>query len=917
MAAWHALPTAEILQRIESASGGLAPDEAARRLARYGRNEFARQDGPGLWALVGRQFKSLLVWLLLVAAGVSGALGEWVDCSVIAAILVLNACIGAFQEYSAERSLAALRRLSAPHAKVRRGDAVTIVPAAEVVLGDVLVLEAGDLIAADARLIESASLSCVEKSLTGESEPAEKRTDAVALENAPLAERFNMVYMGTAVATGTGTAVVVATGMQTEVGAIASLIQTTDPSKETPLQARLRRVGALLVYSSLAIVAAMFVVGLLRGESLPELLLTSVSVAVAAVPEGLPAIVTVALALGVRRMARRRALIRHLSAVETLGCTSVICTDKTGTLTVGQMTVRALWTRGATFDVSGEGYGPSGTVTLAGSALDAHGRERVASLTEILLGCNNASVARSDGGEWDAVGDPTEAALLVAASKTWVEGANREALDAAHPRIAAIPFDSERKRACVIRRWGGDNAARALINGSPEGVMALCSHILDVDGGVRPILEADREEILASNAEWASRALRVLGCARRDLPAATVSDPTFRPTPAAVERDLTFVGLVGMQDPPRPEAREAILRCKDAGIRVVMITGDQPRTARAIARDLGLVSTGGAEAVIAGGSLERMSDEELRARVTGTAVYARVTAADKLRIIRAWRATGAVVAMTGDGVNDAPALHGADVGVAMGRSGTEVAKQASDIVITDDNFASIVAAVEEGRGVYDNIRKAMQYLLGGNAAELLFIGACLFAGLPAPLLPVQILWINLVTDGLPALFLAADPVAKDVMRRRPRARSAGIMDRPFLFTTALTALLTAGLALGVYLHGLRNYDEQTARTHAFAAIVFAELLRSFGCRSATLPIWKVSMRSNLLLLIVVTLSFLIQIWSHHNQTLAGLLKTSTVDWSACMLLTLLAFIPLVALETVKFARIWFVTDAPAEPRQRR
>ena len=915
MPAWHALSAAEALHRLESAPGGLAPEEALQRSARYGPNEFAQQDGPSLWALVARQFKSLLVWLLLVAAGVSGVLGEWVDCAVIATILILNAGIGAFQEYSAERSLAALRKLSAPLAKVRRGGAVAIVPATDVVPGDVLVLEAGDLVAADARLIEAASISCVEKTLTGESEPAEKRADALAGESAALADRSNMVYMGTAVATGNGTAVVVATGMRSEVGGIASLIQSADQVEETPLQARLRRAGGLLVYAALAIVAAMFIVGWLRGEPLLGLFLTAVSLAVAAVPEGLPAIVTIAMALGVRRMARRRALIRRLPAVETLGCTSVICTDKTGTLTVGQMTVRVLWTRGAAFEVSGEGYGPVGEVTQAGSALDKAGRARVKALAQNLAGCNNANIVRREGGEWDVAGDPTEAALLVAAVKAGVEGASREALDVMHPRLSEIPFDSERKRVCVIRSWGADGCARILVNGSPEGVLALCTRWLDASGEERLMTDAVREEISLRNSEWAGRALRVLACARRDLLA--YGSTGSRPTAAALEQDLVFVGLAGMVDPPRAEARTAIHRCQSAGIRVVMITGDQPRTAQAIARDLGLLAAAGAESaegVIAGAELARMSDAELRARVAETAVFARVTAADKLRIVRAWRDTGAVVAMTGDGVNDAPALRGADVGVAMGRAGTEVAKQASDIVITDDNFASIVAAVEEGRGVYDNIRKTMQYLLAGNAAELLLIGVCLIAGLPAPLLPAQILWINLVTDGLPALLLAADPVAKDVMRRRPRARSEGIMDRTFLLTMGLTALLTAALAFGVYLYGLRHYDERTARTYAFAALVFAELLRSFGCRSATLPVWTIGVRSNLLLVAVVALSFLIQIGSHHSAFLAGLMKTSTLDWTACLTLTLLAFIPLLALEAVKVVHVR-IASRPAFERK--
>lgn len=898
-ACWHTLPMAEVLTRLDTPDTrqGLASEQAASRLAAVGPNELAAAEGRSIAGIFGSQFTSLIIWLLIAAAIVSAFLAEWVDAVVIGAIVILNAVIGAFQEYSAEQAITALRKMTAPQAKVVRDGKTVVVSASVVVPGDVLALESGDLVAADARVVEAAQLSCVEKSLTGESELSPKTADLPLPEQTPLAERLNMVYMGTAVATGTARAVVVATGMRTEMGQIASLVAAAGAGEQTPLQARLARVGRMLVFVSLGIVLALFVVGLSRGEAVIGLFLTAVSLAVAAVPEGLPAVVTVALALGVRRMARRRALIRRLPAVETLGSTSVICTDKTGTLTVGQMTARVLVVPGVDelqcFDVDGEGYHPSGDVSIESREPNETERSQLLRLARNLVGANNAEISQQHG-HHEAVGDPTEAAMLVAGVKI---GLTRDDLDAEACRVAEIPFDSDRKRSSVLRR--GNGSVEVLVNGSPETVLDLCNRFV-TPGGERPITDADRKAILSRNDEMASRSLRVLACAARVLEGTEADDLVVLPTPERVECDLTFVGLVGIIDPPREEARDAVSRCREARVRVVMITGDQPRTAMAIARDLNIAND--SDAAVSGAELEAMDDASLIRRVESIAVYARVAAADKLRIVRAWQANGAVVAMTGDGVNDAPALKGADVGVAMGRGGTEVAKQASDMVVTDDNFASIVAAVEEGRGVYDNIRKTMQYLLGCNAAELLFIATCLASGYPMPLLPVQILWINLVTDGLPALFLAAEPVEGEVMRRRPRQRDASIMDRAFLTTMSLTALLTGGVAMSVYVYNLRAHDEITARTHAFAVLVFAELLRSFSCRSETVPIWRMNWRTNLLLAVVVSASFVLQIWSHHSPTLASIMKTTTLTWTECLSGVVIACVPVAVLEFVKVIR---------------
>jgi len=909
---WHAIGVAEVLTGIGSTPEGLDPEEAVRRRAEWGLNELRQAEQPGFFRVVLGQFQSFIVWLLLGAAAVSGLLGEWIDFVAIATIVVLNAFIGAWQEYSAERSIAALKRLTAPQAKVRRGGQVLVVASTEIVPGDVLMLESGDLVAADARLIEATLLTCIEKSLTGESEPAAKSATDVVEATAALGDRSTMLYLGTAVATGTARAVVVATGMHSEVGQIASLIDAAGVGGETPLQARLRRVGRVLVFASLAIVAGLFVLGLLRGEPVMGLFLVAVSLAVAAVPEGLPAIVTVALAVGVRRMAKRKALIRRLPAVETLGSTNVICTDKTGTLTVGQMTLRAAHVAGGQYEFRGEGYSPEGDIVQGGQPVPA-AAPRLLLLARNLVGCTNAEVIVRDGAR-EAAGDPTEAAMVVAASKI---GLDRATIDQQAPKVGEVPFDSDRKRASVVRR-SPEGAVEVLVNGSPESILALCTHRL-AEGGSVTMSDVDRAAALADNTALAAKALRVLACARRELTGTAAGAITKGAlTAETLERELTFVGLVGMHDPPRAEAKAAVGRCRAAGIRVVMITGDQPKTAEAIARELGLADE--ASGVMSGAELQQLSDEALASRVADTAVFARVTAADKLRIVRAWQAKGAVVAMTGDGVNDAPALRGADVGVAMGRTGTEVAKQAADMVVMDDNFASLVAAVEEGRGVYDNIRKTLLFLLGGNTAEVLLMTVCLVAGLPSPLLPIQILWINLVTDGLPALFLAADPVAPDVMQRRPRPRNANIIDRGFLVTMIFTAVLTAGVAMAVYLYGLSFADERTARTHAFAALVFAELLRSFGCRSETVPIWRMAWRSNRMLALVVAVSCLLQIWSHHNETLANLMGTSVIGWAECATIFLLACIPIGVLEFTKWLRNRHPSDqeiadlGPAAPR---
>ena len=887
--AWHNRSAEEVLAHLGSSATGLLAAEAAQRLAANGPNELKEGKRISLLQIFLGQFKSLIIWILIAAGIISGVLGEVVDTIAILAIVVLNAIIGFYQEFNAEKSIAALTKMTAPQAKVRRDGQVTSIPASGIVAGDILVLEAGDLVAADARLLTAASLKCIESALTGESEAVTKEPATLKPGDVPLGDRVNMVFMGTSVAAGTGQAVVVATAMKTELGRIAGLIEEAGADQGTPLQQKLDAFGRILVWTALGIVALLFGLGWLRGTKLFELFMTSISLAVAAVPEGLPAVVTVALSMGVLRMARRRALVRKLAAVETLGSTNVICTDKTGTLTVGQMTARALYVAGQSYEVTGEGYGPEGEVRFEGKKAEVPYTAPLLELATVLLGCNNAHLVQENE-TWKTVGDPTEGALLAAGLKA---GGKQERIEKELPKHHEIPFDSDRKRSAVIRKMP-DGKLRAFINGAPDVLLERCTDLY-TSTGVRPVTEEDRQNIVAQNAAMAQQALRVLGSAYRDLDNASPADLTAD----AVEHNLVFVGLSGMYDPPRQEAKEAVEKCRAAGIRVVMITGDHPHTAVAIAHELGIAS---AAAAVTGADLDKMSDEELRRRSPEIAIYARVTAEHKLRIVRALKANEAVVAMTGDGVNDAPAIKGADIGIAMGESGTEVTKQVADMIITDDNFATIVAAVEEGRGIYDNIRKTLQYLLAGNTGELLLMTICVVIGLPTPLLPIHLLWINLVTDGLPALCLATDPIDPGVMKRRPRHRLESITDRSFLRTMFFTGFLTAGVAFAVYFYVLQSETTEIARGHAFAVLVFGELLRSFGVRSETKPVWRISLFTNVNLLFVVAISVGFQVWSYHNATLGRFLKTPFMPLADSLLLLAVGATPLLILEMVKIVR---------------
>jgi Ca2+-transporting ATPase len=858
---------------------GLSSEEARRRLRRDGRNELRKSRSISAPAIFLRQFASLVIWVLIGAAAVSIYLGEKAEGIAIISIVVLNAVIGFFQEFRAEKAAASLARLAAPKARVLRNGHAKVCAASEVVAGDVLLLESGDLVAADARLIEASSLRANEVSLTGESQPVDKSTGCLPLET-PLAERRNMVFLGTSIALGSARALVIATGMRTELGLIAQLLETAERDT-TPLQKRLDRTTRYLLWASLGIVALVFLLGLMRSIPPFELFLSAISLAVAAIPEGLPAVVTMALALGMQRMIRRNALVRRLQSVETLGCAQVICTDKTGTLTVGAMTARRLFAGQRLYDVTGEGYLIEGNFFSANTERLPSQDAELFALLYAAAACNDAEIK-----DQDIIGDPTEGALLVAAAKG---GISRDAIEESAPRLATLPFDSERKRMTIVRREA--DSARAYTKGASEVVLARCAYIQD-NGEFRPLADADRQIITQAASKMAQGALRVLAVAQRPL-----NDGSE--TANEIERELIFLGLFGLQDPPRSEAKGAVARCRSAGIKTVMITGDHPDTAAAIARELGILGEG--DKLVTGRDLEHTSANELAEIVQDTSVYARVTAEDKLRIVRAWKAGNKVVAMTGDGVNDAPALKEAAIGIAMGQTGTEVTKEAADLIILDDDFSSIVAAVEEGRGIYDNIAKTLAYLLAGNAAELAVMMAAAMLGWPLPLLPLQLLWINLVTDGLPALALAVDPVASDVLERPPRPPEAPLLDKNHVRLTIFAGLLTATVSLFAFAFEFYLHREslEYARDATFTVLAISQLLWGFSARNQSKTILEVGLLSNLWLFVVITLSFSLQLLNHQIPALQALFGTKPLTFEHFSIWMALGFIPLTMLEIRK------------------
>lgn len=798
---------------------GLSQIEAARRLSEVGLNEIRHEKGRSRWFLFVEQFKSPLVLILIFACLISIVLGEQTEAFAIGTILALNALIGFYQEYRAETAIEALKDMTSPRAKVLRDKQQIVILAQNVVPDDILVIEAGDIVAADAEILDASKLQVNEAVLTGESLPVNK---AAANTNSQISsdDKAGKLFMGTSVANGTSLARVTATGMKTELGKIAHLISTAQ-SEPTPLQVQLTKVGKTLLYICLGIVTLVAFVGLLKGDSWNEILIFSVSLAVAAVPEGLPAIVTVALSIGVQRMAARNALVRKLPSVETLGSVTVICTDKTGTLTTGDMRVREIW---------GENH---------------------LSLLKAAASCCDAELDKSNS---FGVGDPTEIAILIAAFE---RGIFKEKIEYENPRIKSEPFDSERKRMSISRKDGF-----TYVKGAAESVLLLCPDDL-----------SNTTAIHQAVVDMSSRGLRVLAVAIGKEKG---------------ETNLKFLGLLGMADPPRTEAMQAIKEARSAGIVPIMITGDHPQTAAAVARELGLV--------VEGESLEGL-------------VHARATPEDKLNLVRHWKNQGAIVAMTGDGVNDAPALREAHIGIAMGKSGTEVTRQAADLILADDNFATIIAAVREGRNIFQNIRKAVAYLLTGNFAEIALVIGTISFNLPLPLLAAHLLWINLVTDALPALTLITDPLSPDLMKRPPRTAKENILGRTEWTGIVVVGLLEASVILGLYFYLLNQYDESYARNLVFPTVVFSQMLRAFAARSATRTFWKVGAFGNLWLLSVVVLTGLLQFSLHYLPVSQKVFSITPLSFTDLTLILPVSFV------TVTVIEIWKLIKEPHKAKK--
>lgn len=893
---WHAMEVEEVIGALNTSKDGLTQEEVQKRLQEYGPNELKKEKRKSPIMLFLEQFADILIIILLVAmflsigiAIIQGTMEEVYEAMVIFAIVIASATLGFVEEYRSEKAIEALKKMTAPTAMVLRGGKEVKVQASEIVPGDIILLYTGDRVPADGRLIEAVNLKMDEAPLTGESTPVNKDISPLP-ESTVLSDRANMVFTGTAIVYGRGKAVVTATGMNTEFGKIAKMVQVTE-EEETPLEKRMASVGKWLGTLSVAICLLVAAVGILwKGEDPLYMVMWGVSLAVAAVPEALPAIVTGALAVGVYRMAKVNSIVRKLPAVETLGCTSVICSDKTGTMTKGEMTVQRIYVNDKLIKVSGVGYAPEGEFIFEDKKMDPANEEELSTLLKIATLCNDAKLERG-GDRWTIKGDPTEGALVVAAAKA---GLWKEELEKETPRIAEVPFSSERKRMTTVHLASGKRKV-AFVKGAPEIVLERCTKILK-NGKIRKITEEDRTKILKINEAMAKQALRNLGFAFKELPESAAKFDE------KIEDDLTFVGLMGMIDPPREEVKEAIYTCRKAGIRVVMVTGDHKLTAVAVAKELNLLGENEEEGkVLTGEDMDKLSDEQLTEIVENIVIYARVSPEHKMRIVKAWKARGHVVAMTGDGVNDAPALKLSDIGVAMGITGTEVTKEASDMVLADDNFASIVKAVKEGREIYDNIKKYLSYLLRCNIMEILVmfivmvtspaVQFALGGGVEPPaiaLTTIQILWVNLTTDGLPALALGVDPGDPDLMERKPRDPNESVFTRDVkIYLTAIPILMTALLIFGYY--SFRPWESEhqltEARTQLFTAIVLMELVNALSARSLKHTIFKVGVFKNKFLWLAILSSLglqLIVLYTPPLQTLFDVRTPEPIDWALAL-----------------------------------
>ncbi len=906
---WFAFETAEAAEALQtSAENGLDVELAASRLESRGPNELTEAPKPPFWKKLLEQFSSFLVIILILAAVVSAVLGEFVQAIAITAIVLLNAALGVVQERRAEEAMAALQKLSAPEAQAVRGGRRHTVPAREIVVGDLVLLEAGNYVPADMRLVESANLRIEEAALTGESVPVDKNADLVLGPDTHLGERHNMAFSGTLVSYGRGKGLVVATGMQTQIGQIAELLQSVE-IEATPLQRKLDQLGKVLGWAALAVSGLVFLLGWVRGYDPLEIFLVAVSLAVAAVPEGLPAVVTVTLALGMREMIQRNALVRRLSSVETLGSTTVICSDKTGTLTQNMMTATRMWVDGTVFEIhaneknTGDGpEAPDGIFRVNGSQVDLSDYPASTTALWVAVLDNDADFEAAEDGSYRVVGDPTEVALIVAANRA---GARRKELEQAYPRIDEIPFDSSRKRMTTVHKvlkpkpedaspfYDGSllDWEVAATKGAPDVVLDLCTHYQTIEDVTEPMSDEKRQRILDANEAMAQEALRVIALAYR-----VEKDVPDQATPETVEKDLIFVGLIGMIDPARPEVPPALELARAAGVRTVMITGDYPDTAQAIAEDIGLMQEG--HQVLTGRDLEGMDAERLMQEAKRTDIFARVTPEHKVRIVNALKAANQVVAMTGDGVNDAPALKRADIGIAMGITGTDVAKETADMVLTDDNYASIVAAIDQGRVIYANIRKFVFYLLSCNGAEILTILTAIMVGVPSPLTAIQLLWLNLVTDGAPALALGMEKGEPDIMDKPPRPVSEAIINSEMWSRIGIQTVAIAAVTLTAYFIG-RSFFPAAAGTMAFATISFSELLRAFTSRSDRYPLLKIGIFTNKAMLYAVATSAMLLLAVIYVPFLQPIFDTIPLGAAQWAIILPLLLVPAVVAEITK------------------